>query len=198
MKKYSVAFFVVFVVGTVALWGGGKFWEKREHTQWSEKEVLQIMNKSPWVRRVELRLAGRMSLDVAPEKGDRAWLDPDRTSPRRNWDDRRLQWEAETGNSSDGIFGTFESAEDKAEAAERSRPDFTQRRIGPSHEEDSFLVPVMIRWYALPIQHAISRWEFLRHNRRVGSPPPPESITLLAFPVCPPNCFPAIRNVCEH
>ena len=46
MKWYSIAFLVVFIAGTVVLWGE-RFWEKKEHTRWIEKEVLQIMNKSP-------------------------------------------------------------------------------------------------------------------------------------------------------
>jgi len=39
------------------LWAAD-FWEKKKFTEWSEKEVRQMMTNSPWARRVDVPLGG--------------------------------------------------------------------------------------------------------------------------------------------
>ena len=58
MKRHIlVPLVVAFGVGIIAL-GGPKFWEKKDFSDWSKKEIKQMLTKSPWARSVTIRLGG--------------------------------------------------------------------------------------------------------------------------------------------
>ncbi len=58
MKRHTlVPLVVAFGVGIIAL-GGPKFWEKKDFSDWSKKEIKQMLTKSPWARSVTIRLGG--------------------------------------------------------------------------------------------------------------------------------------------
>ena len=56
-KTYSGTLVVAFGVGIIAL-GGPKFWEKKDFSDWSKKEIKLMLTKSPWARSVTIRLGG--------------------------------------------------------------------------------------------------------------------------------------------
>lgn len=45
---------------TASLWGAG-FWDKKEFTQWTEKEVMRIFQNSPWTKRVSIPVGAPMA-----------------------------------------------------------------------------------------------------------------------------------------
>ncbi len=59
-RNVLVALVVAFGVVVIAL-GGQKFWEKTEFTDWSKKQINQMLSKSPWARSVNVRLGGMQS-----------------------------------------------------------------------------------------------------------------------------------------
>ena len=170
MKKHQTAFFILVILGNLAL-GANKFWEKQEYTEWSEKEVLVLMNKSPWSQRVKLRLRNLASLGGDPGYDHRQDMVLDRTTARERLGE---QWardggvEAVQGSSEAGVGAAAAKPNDVfGTVAEEERRVMSTRRVGIAHPDDTFLLPVTLRWYALPLRHAVIRWEFLRKNKKV-------------------------------
>lgn len=55
---------LLIVVGVLAAGGllqAEDFWEKKKYSEWTDKEVRQMMTNSPWARRVEIPLGSAMS-----------------------------------------------------------------------------------------------------------------------------------------
>ncbi len=88
MKRLAfTALVVAFGVGVAAL-GGKKFWEQKEYSDWSRKEIRNMLAKSPWARAVNiypggtpaprLNTEGGGSLGGPPTQGPTA---PGSTSP---------------------------------------------------------------------------------------------------------------------
>ena len=67
MKKgFAGILLSAFLLTSAALWAAD-FWEKKKFVDWSEKEVTKILTKSPWARRVDVRLVSL--LDSPPGMG---------------------------------------------------------------------------------------------------------------------------------
>ena len=86
MKKNFVIILSTLLLGTTLLWAD-KFWEKKGFAEWTRKEVIRMMYKSPWAHRVEFRLQNPMSFE-GDGNSDRERLLPDpdkkRDNPRSN------------------------------------------------------------------------------------------------------------------
>ena len=54
-RSFTVLLSVAFVLTSAGLLAAD-FWEKKKFADWSEKEVTKMLTKSPWVRRVDVRL----------------------------------------------------------------------------------------------------------------------------------------------
>jgi hypothetical protein len=76
MKKNSVIILSTLLLGTTLL-RADKFWEKKGSAEWTRKEVIRMMYKSPWAHRVEFRLQNPMSFEGDPGNSDRERLLPD-------------------------------------------------------------------------------------------------------------------------
>ena len=57
MMKPGFKTFGLGLIGVAILSAAG-FWETKDYTQWSAKEVRKILNNSPWAKKVSLRFGG--------------------------------------------------------------------------------------------------------------------------------------------
>ena len=85
MKTLFRVLFVLLLTSTL-LWAGD-FWEDKEFTQWSEKDVEKLMTNSPWAKQVTVALSmggrgGRGGGGMSGRGGGR-WLR--RRSRRTGW-----------------------------------------------------------------------------------------------------------------
>ena len=156
MKKHQTTFFILFVLGSVAL-GANRFWEKRKYTEWSEKEVLVLMNKSPWSQRMKVRIPNLVSLGGDPGYEDRQDLMIDRTTARERYGRYWARYPEVAQRTSD-VLGPV---------AEEDNRGLNTRNMHAAHPDDTVFLPLTLRWYALPLRHAVIRWEFLRKNKKV-------------------------------
>ena len=53
------------LIGAGAVLLAADFWEKKEFTEWSDKDVARMMEDSPWSREVNILMAGRPSFSRA-------------------------------------------------------------------------------------------------------------------------------------
>jgi hypothetical protein len=63
MKKMLCLCIVVLFLATVLAAPAGEFWEKKDYKQWSQKEVAQLLEKSPWAQQYTLQGVGISSND---------------------------------------------------------------------------------------------------------------------------------------
>ena len=57
MKKQILGIVLVFLCAATVS-GSGDFWKQKESEDWSPDEIIQMLNKSPWARGVEVSLGG--------------------------------------------------------------------------------------------------------------------------------------------
>ena len=53
MKKVTLGVAVISLLALTPAWAG-KFWEEADFLEWTEKDVLKMLNKSPWSRQVSI------------------------------------------------------------------------------------------------------------------------------------------------
>ena len=198
MKKNFVIILFTLLLGTTVLWAE-KFWEKKAFTEWTEKEAIRIMHKSPWAHRVKFRLQNPITLEQDLGNSDRERLLPDpdkkRDNPRSN----------EIG------YLPYERSDPNAAADGTSKPPsryLPQRRAGARQlspidsGNDTFLLPLTVRWYALPIQHAIDRWAALRPEVKQGWNVHGEGFYIIGVSGLPAGMFSddpdRLKRVSEH
>ena len=174
MQRHPTTFLMLFVLGSLAF-GANPFWEEKKYTDWDEKEILILMNKSPWAQRVEVRLRNRMSAEAGPDYSNREELLPDSYDEKRPLQSYFEEMERENVNSSH-VFTA-----EKTGLGVRSEGDYN---------DDTSLFPVTIRWYALPIQQASLRWEFLKRNAAAVWIEPEEAYAI-GLSGLPPELFPS-------
>ncbi len=151
------------LLGTTVLWAD-KFWEKKGFTEWTEKEAIRMMHRSPWAHRVKFRLQNLKFLERDLGNSDRERLLPDpdgkRNNPRSN-ETGYLPYEHERGpNDEDG------TAKPPSRYSPQTRPG--PRQLPVDFGNDTFVLPLTVRWYVLPVQHAIDRWAALRPGVKQG------------------------------
>ena len=173
MQRHPTTFSMLFVLGSLAL-GANPFWEERKYTDWDEKEVLILMNKSPWAQRMQVRLQNRMSAEAGPDYNHREELLPDGYNEKRPLQSYFEEMETENVDSSH----VFTAA--KSGLGDRSQEE---------NDNDRSLFSITIRWYALPIQQASIRWEFLKRNK-VAVWVEPEEAYAIGLSGLPPDLFP--------
>jgi hypothetical protein len=183
MKKNLAAIFTVFVLVTVALFGG-KFWEKKESTQWNEKEVIRLVTDSPWAHRVSFRVQNFMASGGDSGNSNREELGPDL--------DREYGEAGLVCDSSQGARGNLHN--NGMCFCHPSRGDFGG---------DSLLLPLTVRWYALPIRHAIDRRAALRPEaKQVWNSVQAGELYLIGVSGLPAHMFPRdpdrLKLVSEH
>lgn len=57
MKKIALGVAVIFLLALTPTWAV-KFWEEADFLEWTEKDVLKMLNKSPWSKQVSIRAQG--------------------------------------------------------------------------------------------------------------------------------------------
>ena len=158
MRKPLIGAFLTLIVSLVTLWGNS-FWKEKEFTEWSQKEVIRIMTKSPWSQRVAILLPGR----------DQGGAGRDQRGAGRNGGQLRdpSRVPAQTGPFLMGR--TAGGREEKTFVV-------TTPKTPGGDPEGRFHLNLTVRWYALPLRHARARWEELlspeknsQENRRTGA-----------------------------
>ena len=141
MRKLLIVAFLTLILSPVTL-GENAFWKEKKSTQWSRKEVIRMMTKSPWSQRIAFSLPGSWSAMGRRRAGE---ADTQLRDPRR--------MPVQTGPF---LMGRA-----------TGRPQDTRRlAITPSTTPDSdknarIHLHLTVRWYALPLRHARDRWEEL-------------------------------------
>ena len=57
MKKIALGVAVIFLLALTPTWAA-KFWEEADFLEWTEKDVLKMLNKSPWSKQVSISAQG--------------------------------------------------------------------------------------------------------------------------------------------
>ena len=200
MKKNFVIILSTLLLGTTLLWAD-KFWEKKGFAEWTRKEVIRMMYKSPWAHRVEFRLQNPMSFE-GDGNSDRERLLPDpdkkRDNPRSN-EIGYLPYERKDPNeANDGTTTT--SPPSRYSPQSRASPHEASR-VDPG--DDAFFLPLTVRWYALPIRHAIDRRAALRPEaKQVWNSVQAGEFYLIGVSGLPAHMFPRdpdrLKLVSEH
>ena len=71
MKKVGLGVVAISLLALTPTWAG-KFWEEGDFLEWTEKDVIKMLNKSPWARHRSRSVSRRA---VAARQGPR--LEPD-------------------------------------------------------------------------------------------------------------------------
>ena len=144
MKRTLLAAFLTLALGTGALYAAD-FWEKKNYTEWSDKEVRKMVNSSPWARRLDISMGRGMMLPGADEGREEASAMSGDTSGAECADC--------AGDGGGAVVGA----------------DQTGGRSVGSMYDDVPRVRVYLRWVsALPVRQAITRLKF---GEEAGSSP---------------------------
>ena len=193
MKKPLLTILLTLLLGTVALLGG-KFWEKKKCTDWSEKEVIQLMTKSPWVHRVEFRVQNRM-FSEGSGNGNRGAMVPDAEGRRERL--RPVWGPGSVRSPYEKNSGGLEPQDVYGNTSGDPNRDLPHRKMGTGNGsrrdfgDDSFLLSLTVRWYALPIQHAIDRWTALRPQAKRGRKVGTGGFYIIGVSGLPPGIIPS-------
>ena len=161
MDKRLASFLLTLLAGTVTL-SGESFWKEKKFTEWTQKEVIRMMTKSPWARAIIIPLPGGSPAGDLGLGGDYFGTvqDPFPEGKRRRGipgvpDLSRLARRPQVMAPEDGSTSII-------------TPDQNRRS-----DQGRFLLKLTVRWYALPLRHARTRWAELwppeekeRENRR--------------------------------
>ncbi len=196
MKKPLLIVLLSFLLGTVALLGA-QFWEQKKCTHWSEKEVIRLMTKSPWAQRVEFRLQNRMSSGESGN-GNRKAMVPNAEERREQF---RPVWGPGSVRSPYEKRGGLQPKDLPAAPSGDPNRNMPHTRMGPRHSsrggsgDGTFLLSLTVRWYALPIQHAMDRWTALRPEGKRGRKVGTGGFYISSVSGLMPESFPAIPIV---
>jgi hypothetical protein len=148
MDKRLVGFLLTLLAGTITL-SGESFWKEKEFTEWTQKEVIRMMTKSPWARSLIIPLpAGGV---IAGLGGGGDYLGsvedpfPENKMPSRGGipgvpNLSRMARRPQVMGPEDGSTSII-------------TPDWGRRSA-----EGRVLLELTVRWYALPLRHARARW----------------------------------------
>ncbi len=199
MKKNLLILPSTLILSTIVLLAD-KFWEKKAFTEWTGKEAIRMMYKSPWAHPVEFTLQNLLFFEKDPGKDDRrdARLpDPDgtRTNPRaKEFADYSPYKQG--GGTEEVIQSRYGSSQDlshmRVGSHGSSMGDRSQRYAsrGGDFGGDTFLLPLIIRWYALPIRHAINRWTTLQSEVKQGWNEDTDGFYIIGISGLPARIFP--------
>lgn len=65
MKPRILCAFLACLVCSSLILAGGKFWETKDYTQWSEKDARNLLQKSPWVYEFQYGHTGDIGMNVS-------------------------------------------------------------------------------------------------------------------------------------
>ena len=144
MKRTFLATFLVLGLGAATLYAAD-FWENKEFTGWSDKEVQKMVNNSPWARRLDISMgSGTRMRGAGGRRGGAGGMSGGTMS-------------AETSGAGGGAGGMSSAG---------------GRRSGGGSGSMYGDVPTMrlyLRWVsALPVRQAIAR---LKYGEEAGSSP---------------------------
>ena len=147
MKKNLVILLSTLILSTTVLLAD-EFWEKKAFTEWTEKEAILIMQKSPWAHRLKFRLQSPITLGRDPENSDREDHLPDPDRARANPRVKELPGYSpyEQGAGAEEVFQRrYGSSEDLNHARVGAHgTSMGDRPRGGDSEGDTFLLPLIV------------------------------------------------------